>query len=65
MKSISFSTSTGTFKPEKDDPRVNDLLRELQDKGVKIRDIRVAVSGSAFTGITAMYVVEYEAKEPV
>ena len=65
VKSISFSTSTGTFKPEKDDPQVNDLPRDLQDRGVEIRDIKVAVGGSTVTGVTALYVVEYEAEEPV
>jgi len=59
VRTLSFSTS-GAFKPEKDDRRVNDSLQQLQSQGAKISDVRVAFGESL-----VIYLIIYEATSPI
>ena len=64
IKTLSFSTNS-KFKPKKDDPRVNTALEQLQSQGAKISDVRVSLGGSFWTGVVAVYLITYEAPNPI
>lgn len=59
IRTLSFST-TGKFKPGKDDPKVNDTLARLQERGAKIIDIKLSLGGSFWSGTVASYLITYE-----
>jgi hypothetical protein len=72
IKTLSFSTrgwSKQGFNSEKDDPKVNSALQQLQSQGAKIMDVKVALGGSfwttIFTGVIAVYLITYEASNPI
>lgn len=64
VRTLSFSASL-KFKPEKDDPKVNAALDELQRQGAKIVDIKVSLGGYFFGGVLATYLITYEAPAPI
>ena len=49
------------FDETEDTKRINDVLKELQEKGAKILDVKVALEA----GITAVYIITYEATNPL
>jgi len=59
IKTLSFS-ARGGFKPERDDSRVNAALQQLQSRGAKISDVRVAVGESL-----VIFLITYEATSPI
>ena len=65
ITSTSFKTASGDFDSEKDDREVNEILQDIQNNKGEILDIQVCLGGSTFTGVTALYVIEYEAPEPI
>lgn len=62
---ISFNTGGGTFNARKDSRAINEVLRELQDKGARIISITPAIGGATFQGINATYTITYEAPSPI
>ena len=56
----SFNTS-GTFKVEEDNKSINKVLKNLQDNGAKILDVKLSI-GTLQYGVSLMYVIMYEAK---
>jgi len=65
VRTLSFSSFRGRFRPEKDDPRVNAALDQLQQYGGRIMDIRVSLGSNSWGGVTASYVIMYEARAPI
>ena len=61
----SFSSYSGEFDAKKDSRSINDTLRKLQDKGVKIVGISTSISRSSGANATAVYLITYEASEPI
>ena len=61
IKTISFSSTSGKFNPEKDDPKVNAALDKLRDNGATIKNIQLSVGGIT----TATYLITYEASYPI
>lgn len=61
----STASSLGVFKGKKDSETLNYLLSELQSKGAKILDVKVSISRGYKGGVTAVYLIIYEAKEPL
>ena len=49
------------FDESEDTKRINDVMKELQAKGAKILDVKVALEA----GITAVYIITYEANNPI
>jgi len=64
INTLCFSTSS-KFKPEKDDPKVNTALQQLQSQGAKISDVKVTLGGNLWQGIIAVYLITYEAPNPI
>jgi hypothetical protein len=63
VKTVSF-LSSGRFNSAKDDEELNRELRKLQESGATILQITVRLAGQE-RGVTALYVIEYEAGQPL
>lgn len=59
----SFSTS-GRFDTEKGTTSINRILKNLQDKGVKILDVKLSF-GSREHITTILYLITYEAQNSI
>ncbi len=64
IKTLCFSTSS-SFRAGKDDPKVNTVLQQLQSQGGKISDIKVSLGGTVWQGVLAVYLITYEAPNPI
>ena len=65
ITTTSFKTASGDFDSEKDDREVNEILQDIQNNKGEILDVKVCLGGATFSGVTALYVIEYEAPEPI
>ena len=61
----SFQSISGKFDEQKDSRRINEILGKLQDRGAKIIGIRASAGGSGTSNVTAVYLISYEANEPI
>ncbi len=59
-----FSSASGKFDEKKDSRSINEILRKLQDKGVRIVGISASIAGE-LSNATAVYVITYEANAPI
>jgi len=59
-----FYSNTGKFDEVKDTARTNEILPKLQQKQAKIISVEPSL-GNAAGGVAAVYVITYEADEPV
>lgn len=62
IKTLSFSPGVN---PKKNDPKVNIALQQLQSQGAKISDVKVALGGTLLTGVVVVYLITYEAPNPI
>ena len=61
----SFSSSSGKFDEKKDSRSINEILGKLQDKGAQIVGISTSISRSSGANATAVYLITYEANDPI
>lgn len=61
---VTFSSKGGQFDEMKDTERINGFLAVLQNEGAKIISVTPAVGGK-MEAIAAVYVITYEADEPI
>ena len=61
----SFSSSSGKFDEKKDSQSINKTLGKLQDYGAKITGISGSIGGSGTTNTAAVYLITYEANDPI
>ena len=61
----SFRSTGGLFDEKKDSRRINEILRELREKGAKITGINVSIGGSGGGNTSAVYLITYEASTPI
>lgn len=59
VKTVSFKTSKGVFRSDKDDPELNTMLDHLRGRGAEILDVDVHLAATAGS-CTLVYVVHYE-----
>jgi hypothetical protein len=66
VKTMSFD-SRGKFDSRKDDAELNGALADLQQRGAAILELTVKLAGNSgnASGVTALYVIEYEAASPL
>ena len=60
---LSFRSSRQDFDEKKDTERINEVLKELQEKGARIIDVKVNLAGTISTA--AVYLITYEADTPI
>ena len=60
---LSFRSSRQDFNETKDTERINEVLKELQEKGARIIDVKVNLAGTISTA--AIYLITYEADSPI
>lgn len=59
-----FYSNTGKFDEVRDTARMNEILHKLQQKNTKIISVEPSL-GNAGDGVAAVFVITYEAEEPV
>lgn len=65
VRLVSFHSGGGKFDAKKDNRALNQILKELQDKGARIVSITSAMGGASLQGIAATYTITYEAQSPI
>ena len=60
VQMLSFYSARQRFDEKRDTERLNEVMKELQEKGAKILDVRVSLAGNA-----AVYVITYQADGPL
>ncbi len=63
VQMLSFRSSRKDFNETKDTERLNAVLKELQEKGARIIDVKVNLAGTISTA--AIYLITYEADSPI
>jgi len=63
VQMLSFRSSRQDFNETKDTERINEVLKELQEKGARILDVKVNLAGTISTA--AIYLITYEADSPI
>jgi hypothetical protein len=63
VQMLSFRSSRQDFNETKDTERINEVLKELQEKGARIIDVKVNLAGTISTA--AIYLITYEADSPI
>ena len=63
VQMLSFRSSRQDFDEKKDTERINEVLKELQEKGARILDVKVNLAGTISTA--AIYLITYEADSPI
>jgi hypothetical protein len=63
VQMLSFRSSRQDFNEIKDTERINEVLKELQEKGARIIDVKVNLAGTISTA--AVYLITYEADSPI
>ena len=63
VQMLSFRSSRQDFNETKDTERINEVLKELQEKGGRIIDVKVNLAGTISTA--AIYLIIYEADSPI
>lgn len=63
VQMLSFRSSRQDFDEKKDTERMNEVLKELQEKGARIIDVKVNLAGTINTA--AVYLITYEADSPI
>jgi hypothetical protein len=63
IQMLSFRSQRQDFDEIKDTERINGVLKELQEKGARIIDVKVNIAGSISTA--AVYLIIYEADSPI
>ncbi len=63
VQMLSFRSSRQDFDEKKDTERINEVLKELQEKGARIIDVKVNLAGTISTA--AVYLITYEADTPI
>lgn len=63
VQMLSFRSSRQDFDEVKDTERINEVLKELQDKGARIIDVKVNLAGTISTA--AVYLITYESEQPI
>ena len=63
VQMLSFRSSRQDFDEKKDTERINEVLKELQEKGARIIDVKVNLAGTISTA--AIYLITYEADSPI
>ena len=65
VRLVSIHSGGGQFNAKKDSRAINQVLQELQDKGVRILSITPAIGGATLQGIAAVYTITYEASSQI
>ena len=60
VQMLSFYSARQRFDEKRDTERLNEVMKELQEKGAKILDVKVSLAGSA-----AVYIITYQADSPL
>jgi tagatose-1,6-bisphosphate aldolase len=60
---LSFRSQRQDFNERKDTETINSALKELQEKGARIIDVKVNLAGTISTA--AVYLITYEADAPI
>ena len=63
VQMLSFRSSRQDFNETKDTERINEVLKELQEKGARIIDVKVNLAGTISTA--AIYLITYDADSPI
>ncbi len=63
VQMLSFRSSRQDFNETSDTERINEVLKELQEKGARILDVKVNLAGTISTA--AIYLITYEADSPI
>ncbi len=63
VQMLSFRSSRQDFNETKDTERINEVLKELQEKGARIIDVKVNLAGTINTA--AIYLITYDADSPI
>ena len=63
VQMLSFRSSRQDFDEKKDTERINEVLKDLQEKGARIIDVKVNLAGTISTA--AVYLITYEADTPI
>ena len=63
VQMLSFRSSRQDFDEKKDTKRINEVLKELQEKGARIIDVKVNLAGTISTA--AVYLITYDADSPI
>ncbi len=63
VQMLSFRSSRQDFDEKKDTERINEVLKELQEKGARIIDVKVNLAGTISTA--AVYLITYDADNPI
>jgi hypothetical protein len=63
VQMLSFRSSRQDFNETKDTERINEVLKELQEKGARIIDVKVNLAGTISTA--AIYLITYDADAPI
>jgi len=60
VRIVSFYSRTGDINEKKDTNRINEVMKNLQEKGAKILDVKVSTSLP-----TAFCIITYESYSPL
>jgi len=61
---VSDFTTSGKFNVRKQTETINHILKEIQEKGAKVLDIRVGIGGQEHI-VSLIYIILYEAEKPI